>query len=531
MPQIVRTLNSCLGFGLAWGALVIIAALWAGLAWLFSPIVFIVSFAAALYLHRKFPFEFAVPAPVWGISLLVLALVLSPVLLSGGVAASADAVTTTAMRVLADKIPQTYAPYSGVSFTYQLGFPLLAQTFSDIFPFIPDFQWAWLLGAIFAAALVPVLYGAVREWISPQAAIIAAVLAVAGKLVFQNFYVGEFAWLASTVYLLAAFFCWKKGHPFTILAAAAVAVLHPAIFFNLLVLLGIHYFSAGKADRLHWIGLALLLALPALYFTYLPIASNLLGGNSGSAGFDLGRIAQALKITPLWVGSGLSLLLAASIAALFLEKKRQQWKGAALFGIAFAVFLPLYSAGTVLANREIELVLLAAIFWASSNWAATSVFSRHAKPLLALFLLIGLASFYSSGTLADARAGSKISPQEIDFAFKFRELDPTAQKTVFLTPGAGKMAEIAGKIPYDANSNHLISAVDVLVIRNAGWGEFVSRHEYQEQIRKTRCAGCIMAIDGFEYAVINYDYAPIELPAPILLQVGGIKLYRIGRGS
>ena len=90
MPRIVRALNSCLGFGLVWGALIIVISLWAGIAWLFSPLIFAASFMAAFFLRRKFPFEFGAPATAWGIAALVLALVLAPVLLSGGVAANQE---------------------------------------------------------------------------------------------------------------------------------------------------------------------------------------------------------------------------------------------------------------------------------------------------------------------------------------------------------------------------------------------------------------------------------------------------------
>ncbi|HLC78886.1 MAG TPA: hypothetical protein VJG83_00510 [archaeon] len=528
MRQILRMINSCTAFGLLWCAIITIISLWAGLVALFSPLIFALSFFIAFFLHKKFPFEFHVNGFGWAFCGLVLVLVLTPVLLSGGVAASADAVTTTAIRVLTEKIPPTYAPYSDVSFTYQLGFPLLVQTFSDIFPLLPDFQWAWIFGAVFAALLVPLVFEFCREWISPDAAVLGAALVVSSKLVFQNFYWGEFAWVASTVYLLAAFLYLKKNHPFAIFFISAVAAMHPAVFFNLLIVLAIFYLYKKELHKIQWLLVAILLILPALYFNYLPIATNLISGYGDGAGPDIGRLAAVIPIAPLWIGAGLTLSLLLSFLVLFAEKKPLLGKWAALLGVSTLIFLILYTTGTVLANREIELVLLSAILCAAANWSRTSLFTKYKMPVLAAFLVIGLLSFYSSSTLTHLREGSKISPQEIEFAYKFRVLDPDAKKTIFFNfGGGGKMVEIANKAPYDANSDYLISTAQVLIIRNAAWDEFIARHKHQESIRKTACAECILELKDLEYAVIDYNYAPIELPREVLLEVGSIKLYKL----
>lgn len=525
MQQFLRIMNSCLSFCLVFGAVLIIVALWSGIAWLFSPLVLALSLLAAFFLHRKFPFELQASGVAWLVAALVLALVLYPVVLSGGVAASADAVSTIAVRVLGERIPVTYAPYSNVSFTYQLGFPLLVNTFSDVFFFVEDFRWAWIFGAVFAAVLVLMVFETAREWISPDAAIIAAVLVVASKLVFQNFYWGEFAWLAATVYMLATFLYWKKGHPFAVLSAAAVVALHPAIFFNLIVILAILFFYNPRAYNPLLLFPSVLIVAPALYFNYLPIALNLLVGKADGAGFELSRLVHVVPAVPLWIGGALTIIFVASLAAVLLEKKPLQRQLAVLWVAVTGIFLLLSSLDSVLAGREIELVLLATLLWASANWASTVVFSRHRHALLAGFLVVGLLFFYSSNSLAEARAGSKISPHEIEFAFKFRDIDNSAQKTIFLTPSGGKMAEIADKVPYDANSGFLISTARVLAVQNEGWEEFAERHRNQERIRRTSCVQCVLELPGVKYAVIDYNYAPMELPRRILAEAGNTRLY------
>ncbi len=535
-PLLVGTWESKLGsivvFFLVFFGLTMIVQGLTGAFFIHSLFSVLVGLVGAYWILTHYPVSFSIPLPVFGLSLFLFFLLVFPVLQTHGIAASADAATTIALRVMDTHIPATYAPYSNVSFTYQIGFPLLAKAFSDLLPFLADYSVIWLLAAVFGAFFCIIAYWFAEAFFSDQKiAILAALLVFASKLVFENFYWGEYAWLAATVFSLLALVLWKKNNPVFLLFIPVILLLHPAIAINF----GVLALLLLLTKQLDWAPVPFaiafgLLALPAFFFNYLVIFENLFTGQA-SVGFHFFSAVHNLFILPAWVGTGLSLLFFGSIILLFFRSEKNKsndpiWLGIWL-AVSIALFLLLSAFGTILANREIELVLFAMLFWTAYNISQSRVFELHAKTIFAIVLIIGLLSFSFSGSLVKSRAGSKMSDVEIDVALAFKELDPSVQPTIFLSKGGGKIAEIANKAPFDANASYLITTAEVLVKRNAAWDEFSQRHDYQEKIRSTHCGECILAIPGLRYAVIDSNFTPIFLDQPIVYEKGSFRIYRL----
>ncbi len=528
--SLIKGLNALLWFFLSFSAITLLTSSLTG-TWFIQPTFSVlVGLIGAYCVFRWFPIALEIPPIAWGFFLLLLGLLVVPVLLTHGVAASADAVTTTAMRIMQTRIPPTYAPYSNISFSYQIGFPLLANALWAHLRFIPDYQFAWMLGAIFGALFVPLLYLFSRTFhLSENIALVSIVLLFGSKLVFENFYWGEFAWLSATVFAMAALIAWKKNNPVVFLFVPAVVTLHPAIAFNLLIWTAV-FLALRQLDKKMILGsvLSVLAAIPALYYNYTPIVSNLLSGH-GEGPFRIASGIQNLGILPFWIGTGLTLCFVISLLLWYLNRSKSapvpRWP-MVLLGVSLLGFFFLSTMGTILANREIELVLFGVLFWTATNFASTEVFERFKWPFLAALLLVGLLSFAFSSSLASQRNGSKISSDEIELANTFKSIDSTRAFTIFLSRGGGKMVEIADKIPFDANSSLLVSTAAVLVIRNKGFDEFKQRHEVQEAIIANRCVQCVLELP-VDYAVVDTAYAGFDLPLAPIASSGSVHLYRL----
>jgi hypothetical protein len=524
-------LNAALVPLLLFCAITLLFSALTGAFFLSSPLSVLVGLLGTWFLCTRFPVSIEIPAIVWVLTVLLLALLLYPILLRGGVDGSADAVSAIATRLMDSKIPATYAPYSDIAYNYQIGFPLLARAVNDFLFFIPDHQIVWMLGALFSALLIPLVYWFCRAFNgSADTALVAAVLVFGTKLVFQDFYYGEYAWALATVLYLCALILWKKRNPLFLLLIPAILTVHPAIALNFL-------FFAAVLLVFGWLPLEFLvpavlsgmLALPAFFYTYLPLLKNIAGG-AGRDPFSLSSALNNVALVPPWIGTGLSIAFGIAFVLVVWRKRTTPrlpvWP---LFIAAFALVLfGLFSGlGNVLPGRIIELVMLGVLVWTAFAWGTSDLFSRYRTPLLVGLLVLGLVSFQTASILVHLRTGSKITPNQVEFANEFREIDPTPQETIFLSTGAGKMAVLADKIPFDANTNFMISTAEFLVVKDAAWDEFKRRHAVQQEIRNSACVQCVLDLPDLKYAVIDPDYAPITLDRPVLLERNGLRLYQL----
>jgi hypothetical protein len=362
--SLARMLHSALNAALVplllFCAITLLFSALTGAFFLSSPLSVLVGLLGTWFLCTRFPVSIEIPAIVWVLTVLLLALLLYPILLRGGVDGSADAVSAIATRLMDSKIPATYAPYSDIAYNYQIGFPLLARAVNDFLFFIPDHQIVWMLGALFSALLIPLVYWFCRAFNgSADTALVAAVLVFGTKLVFQDFYYGEYAWALATVLYLCALILWKKRNPLFLLLIPAILTVHPAIALNFL-------FFAAVLLVFGWLPLEFLvpavlsgmLALPAFFYTYLPLLKNIAGG-AGRDPFSLSSALNNVALVPPWIGTGLSIAFGIAFVLVVWRKRTTPrlpvWP---LFIAAFALVLfGLFSGlGNVLPGRIIERV-------------------------------------------------------------------------------------------------------------------------------------------------------------------------------
>ena len=109
-----------------------------------------------------------------------------------GVDPSADAVPVVATLVLGEQIPKTYGAYSPLRFSYYIGWPLFVRESVDLFPVIPVHAWMWLWTVLLLALQPLLVFLIVRELHSEKTGVLAAVLFLANKPVFTDFFAGEY---------------------------------------------------------------------------------------------------------------------------------------------------------------------------------------------------------------------------------------------------------------------------------------------------------------------------------------------------
>lgn len=504
---------------LLWASLDILISLWIG-HWnlLAVPVLFISLVMAYLIIQKcRNSFEQAkVPSVVLMLFFLMLVLSAYPLLLVHPFfPASSDVLHVTNVRILQQTIPDTYAPYSNLAFTYQIGFALFSNAWTEILPFIPDYQVIWALGVLFSGLLIIFVYFLVRAFSNNEtAALISTILVFGAKFVFTNFYFGVFPLVASFVFLLASLFLLEQKNPLFFVFFPTTIALHP---FTGIALTGIVFILTLWRHEWKWgvlSGLCALLSLPSLLRTYATVLSN---SAAGLGTFNLKMFLASLIQIPFWLGwvpFGVFVL-----AFIFFPKKEKQiiwiWL-TLLFGI-FAVFfvsLSLAHADKFFWLFSIFSVLSAGLFFASPHWKSIS---RHVSRQLFGWLLVGLlvlslSSFFLSSELTRARTGSKATVADEEFALAFRSFDPELKKTVFLAKGAGWIAAISNKIPFDVRNSHFVPDSEIQVVGNQGWQEVLARHELQLQI-ESGCLSCLFKSQN-DYLVVNSSqyHFPVELP-------------------
>ncbi len=519
-------------FFLLFCALSIIISCFSGMFWLNSFFVFVVSLIVTVVLFKKFYVDFTIPKEVYLLFILLFCLCVYPVLtLTPFFPASADAVTTTSMRLLEfnEKIPSTYTPYSNVAFTYQLGYPLLAKLFNDLVPVIPDYLWPWLLGCVFAALQLIAVYLFSREFFkSDKIASWAAIIFFGTKLVFENTYNGSYSWVAATTFILFFLYFFMKENKSFVVFFPVVFILHPAAALNMCVFFLLYFFFfKPKKELIALLFVSLVLAVPSFIVTYSVILQNLF--SSSGTGTSFSSFFTTVIAFPPWIGIVPFMLLC--ILLLFKLIKHEQFTKQqifvmVLFIISLFFFVFLAFIGNVIHGRVIELVLLATLF-TSASFISELRFKLIPEHILKLaVLLLCIFFFMASSILIHYRSGSKVSMDETEFALMFNEYDPLLKETLFLSGGSGKIAEFSNKIPYDTNTAHTVSIAASIIVRDDGWREFEEKSRIKRNIIESGCTQCIYEI-GVEYVVINRDLFDYTLAEQPVLSYKQFDLYKL----
>lgn len=262
---------------------------------------------------------------------------------------------------------------------------------------------------------------------------------------------------------------------------------------------------------------------------YIPVASNNISIASESSP-SISALLPMVSAFPLWTGLVPFSLFAVSIAALSAKKIRATKVHKFLISLFLvsAILFSIFGSGinTLIAARIVEISGIAAVFL--SACVLSSAKAGRSKYSMAAILLICLIVFFSSSQLNHLRSGSKISYENAQFAEKFRQFDPSLQKTLFLMDGAAKAAEFSNKIPYVVNrTSHFISASEYVAVRGPALAELEKREAEAENIVKTKCIECIYKLD-IAYAVVDPIYAGMKLrQEDVAFSYGGIDVYRV----
>ena len=387
-------------------------------------------------------------------------------------------------------------------------------------------MWLW---TVLLLALQPLLvFLIVRELHSEKTGVLAAVLFLANKPVFTDFFAGEYPFVAGVTFFLAFAWLFLKKNPLFFLFFPVLFLVHPAAGFFALAFVALHALFFG-ADWKTSAKLALsgaVLSLPAILVTYSALWAAFWNGHSFSAGaIDFAQGLFLLRTLLFWVGLPLwAALLAWAVLKKEPGKKTVFWLALGAFSVAG--FLVFSMAGSLLGARLVELVAF------SSIPLAAVLFSKiHEKWFSgALFLLAfaGLALFFSAGYLTEQRESHRMLPDQYEFAFAFKQALPEKAKTLFIAGregrGTAKMALLAGKIPFDVFVDHFLPLHPSLAGNDPELETIQSNHKLSLQIEQG-CVSCIEQTDA-ELVAVKKSVFPFELPYPVVFEFKDYRVYQ-----
>ncbi|MBI5884470.1 hypothetical protein HZB89_00040, partial [archaeon] len=315
-------------FFYVFAATAIIVSFNLGYFWLNSIAIAVVSAIITFFLIKKFKPAIEVPLPVFALGLLMFLAIGFPVLfMNQFYDAQADAAQAIILRTLSinEKIPLTFEPYAGLSFSYQFGMQLFAKIFNDLLPVMPDYLWLWLLGAFFGAMQLVLIYAVSKSYFkSEKAGLISAVLFFGAKAVYRDLMIGSYAMLLALNFFLLAFYFFEKKNKIKYLFVPAAFAVHPGIGLVSMALFFIVYAGIFKEKIKEVLMLlpSLALIVPSLWFNLLPLAAGMLASKSAAASTGgIMALLKAIALTPLWFGLVPAAGLLVGIIWLAKEKK------------------------------------------------------------------------------------------------------------------------------------------------------------------------------------------------------------------
>ncbi len=505
-----------------------------GFFWLNSYFIFFASFLISAILFKKFYFsDFFIPKKIFLLSGLLLILLAYPVLfVTPFFPASADPTTTATVTFLTDTIPLDYQPYSPLNFGYQIGFPLLVNVFSDIFTFIPIYLWAWVLSLISGLLQLFGIFIFAKEFFkSDKIAEFSSILFFGTKLIFENFYVGEFAWILATSMMLFSFYFLLKKSNIAFLTFPVIFMLHPAVAMNSIIFFSCLFFFYLLKFNLPKLLFSLILAVPAFFLNYLPILYNLVFFNLSSspvlATDYLTRFFYYTLTLPPWVGIipftifGLGLLF-------FIFKKiaftREQKTILFVFILGLLFFYLFGVLGLMLVGRVVEVLTLSILLLTASFIANIKLVNPNYLKAFKVFLLIfGIIFFFNSSILTHYRNGSKINVEAASFAIEFKKFDSELSQVMFLSNSSQKIAEYSNKVPFDLSS-HYLSTVNLLYYSQKEYADFMTLLKIKESIIDGSCPECLENVN-VKYIVVDRNFFKQELNYPVVFSKDNFLVY------
>ncbi len=525
--------NAIVAF-LIFAAISVIVSYWLGFFFLNSLLIISLSLALTFVLIRKFKVpKIEVPKEIFIVSLITAFLCAHPLLLIHPFyMASNDSLHTITTRVLIinQKIPESYEPYAPYPFSYQIGFHLFAKLFVELFSFIPDYIVLWFFGVLLASIQPILIYIAIKELFNSQkTAFFIAALFVGTKFVFQNMLFGLFPRiLASSLFFLFLYLLLKRNK-LSYLLVPAVWMVHPGIAVNFTIFLGILvlfrkelFFPLLKALPFTF------LAIPAFLSAVSTSAQNLVTMDIVKNSVVEFNLAKMVVATLLWMGWVPLILFIFSIFYSIYKGAFDKNKFFALSGvfIFWLLFMLASMKGFDASNILMGGYTYCAIIFSALTLSEIKISKNMARYVFSLILIFSLIAFFSSGYLYKYRMGSKITPEEAAFAFKFYEFDREVKPTVFFLRGAAKVAELSNKAPFNAAKGYFLPLSPWTSKKSLGFYQVLENQELYEQILQTKCVQCIYDLN-VEYVVIDENYFPVKLRESPVLEYGSIKLYKL----
>jgi len=523
-----------LQFFLIFTCVVVLLSAWLGIYWRNSIFIFFVSIIISYFLFRKFYISFSLPRKVLLLSLLVFIMASYPLLiLHPFYPASTDTFHAINMRVIDEKIPETYTPYSDVNLNYQLGFHLFAKIFSDFLFFVPDYIIIWFFGAVFAALQLILLYLFASEFFgSERAGLISALLFIGTKIVFQNMYYGMYPWLMGTVFFLFFALLVLKRNKLGIIFLPAIFTIHPGVaFYSILYLLAYFLYFRESLKQLAILAVSLILAIPAYFQTYEARLAQLFSEGVSAVAVNTFTI-ENLVLPFMWTGiiPTLFFIVATLIAGtVFLKTRkinREQLFVFLLILLTYAAyaFFKILNFSNVMGAKISDLFMISVLLFSGFALASSRIKFFNTRIFYIALVILGLVFFLSSSYLTGLRDGIRITPEEAEFALLIKDAVPEKSKIIYLTDGGGKMAMLSDTIPYNALRGWFVA-------HSSKW---LHPENFQPLIEKDLnwemiTQGCLECIPNTmaEYAVINEDFFPHTLQDEEVLTYKKFKLYKL----
>ena len=486
-----------------------IISLWSLYFFRFSPLIFVISLAVSFLVIKKVELKLPkISTSAILLCVLVAFLAAYPYfLITPFVDASADPAAHISTLAIGNTMPETYAPFSELEYRYQIGFPLLAKMFIDLLPFVSSNFIVWGLGVLFAFISAVLIYLISKEIFKDEKyGLIGLALFIGSKIIFQNMYWGQYTFMLASVFFLACFLAFYKKSFLAFLFFPMIFIAHPGVAFYSLIFFILWVVVFKNFKEVFKLFLSGLLVLPAFFISYIHFLSNI--GAEESAAFTIGSFFHNALIFPLWVG--LLIFTLAIIAIIWVLVKKEFTKINIFFILVFIVsglISVFFSAtGRVMGGRIIELAMFSGLLLGVLLIKKLlGIHPKISKHVLVFLFIISIALFFTSGQLNYLRSGSKITQDEIDFAYEFKNFDPEYKKTIFLIDHSTKVAELSQKIPFDVMSGWYLSYDKRIIGDDSFYSELVKNHKLAENVRHTQCIECIRNID-FYYIVTDNDY-------------------------
>ncbi|HZX33787.1 MAG TPA: hypothetical protein VFF09_00235 [archaeon] len=512
------------------------------------PLILLAAAIISLWLSRDYKSE-AADGKIFLLALFLFALLIYPVALITPVfPASNDAVSTTAMRVMQEKIELDYAQYGKINMPYPIGLPVTAKAFHSVVPAIPDYLAPYSVALIAGMLQIFFVYLiAAALFRDKKAGIISAALLFAGKYIFENIYVGELGWYLGSALMLGFIYLFLRGSRLKYVVFPAIFLAHPISGLNTLLFLAAFYLAGGKnvfsegpapeGAGFRWVGemaklfSTLVVVIPGIALTYLPIAANFFGSGVGRSE-SLGLV-KLLTMLPFWVGTGLTLMTVAAVAWLVLARKKMA-VGQGHKIIVALLIVSLVAMGAfelmhfMLSHKVIEMIILSLVFFTGAVLSGKELNLMGRKSEAALIigvLIIGVVFFSASSILTQYRAGSKISAEAMEFSAVFHDFDKAQKKVLFLTKWGGKIAEYSDKIPFDITAAHSIISYDFMYYHNDAFYEMQEKRRIWEDIFLGKKTGLVAGID-VDYIVAEKNEFNIDLNYPVAFEYKDFRVYQ-----